>query len=76
MDETICVILKLLFDFALEVWFSILKFSCRCFVHFIFVQMPKQQLDFIGVATQPDNNTNNVSMRPAKTKISIGIHTF
>ena len=23
MDETICVILQLLFDFALEVWFSI-----------------------------------------------------
>ena len=25
MDETIYVILKLLFDFALEVWFSIVK---------------------------------------------------
>ena len=30
MDETIHVILKLLFDFALEVWFSIYYISKMC----------------------------------------------
>ena len=34
MDETIYVILKVLFDFALEVWLSIVIFSCHCYRKF------------------------------------------
>ena len=49
MDETIYVILKVLFDFALEVWFSIVKSKWSIlYIEGSPVKMSKKCISFSG----------------------------